>query len=274
VITGKRPISRWDFRHRECRDGKLMQSKRLWSRIFSISIAAAGLIFAAPAWQAAQAQGFVWPPHPLPPPVFNPSTPNTVPNPPPVAVPPGRAAPGGVSSGRVSPGRLAPGRVGALPGGEPCSVFDEEPCFPQILPPIGQDLRLTIVSTDDAKPPGDKQQDAKSLDSIAEMYAALRACWVPPVKDEARHGMQYTIRFAFKRDGEIVAPPRRTYSSRQAPDEVRNIYADAIDAALKRCMPLHFSAGMAGAVAGRPIIVRFVDQRTLAKSIDQGKSVQ
>jgi hypothetical protein len=31
---------------------------------------------------------------------------------------------------------------------------------------------------------------------------------------------------------------------------------------------------MAGAVAGRPIIVRFVDQRTLAKSIDQGKSVQ
>src|SRR6516225_4877654 len=34
------------------------------------------------------------------------------------------------------------------------------------------------------------------------------AQWVPPVKDEARHGMQYTIRFAFKRDGEIVAPPR------------------------------------------------------------------
>jgi len=269
--------------------GKLMQSKRLWSRIFSISSAAAWLISVA-AWQAAQAQGFVWPPHPPPPPVFNPSTPNTVPNPPPVPVPPGRAAPGGVSLGRVSPGRLAPGRVGALPDVEPCSVFDEEPCFPQILPPIGQDLRLTIVSTDDssAKPPdadstkhgndadatGDKQHDAKSLDSIAEMYAALRACWVPPVKDEARHGMQYTIRFAFKRDGEIVAPPRRTYSSRQAPDEVRNIYADAIDAALKRCTPLHFSAGMAGAVAGRPIIVRFVDQRTLGKSIDQGKSVQ
>jgi len=32
--------------------------------------------------------------------------------------------------------------------------------------------------------------------------AALRACWVPPPKDKARHGMQYTIRFAFKRDGE------------------------------------------------------------------------
>jgi hypothetical protein len=291
VITKKRPIDGGDLRGRECCHAKLMQSKQLWPRIFSISIAAAWLISAAPAWQPAQAQGFVWPPHPLPPPVFNPSTPNTVPNPPPVPVPPVRAAPGGVSSGRVSPGRLAPGRAGALPDAEPCSVFDEESCFPPILPPIGQALRLTIVSTDDEssdKPPdadstkhgndadatGDKLHNAKSLDSIAEMYAALRACWVPPVKDEARHGMQYTIRFAFKRDGEIVAPPRRTYSSRQASDEVRNTYADAIDAALKRCTPLHFSAGMAGAVAGRPIIVRFVDQRTLAKSIDQGKSVQ
>jgi hypothetical protein len=112
------------------------------------------------------------------------------------------------------------------------------------------------------------------LDSIGDMFAALRACWVPPVKDEARHGMQYTIRFAFKHDGDIVAPPRRTFSSRQAPEEVRNIYADAVDAALKRCTPLHFSAGMAGAVAGRPISVRFVDQRTLVKSIDQSKSVQ
>jgi hypothetical protein len=148
------------------------------------------------------------------------------------------------------------------------------------MPPIGQDLRLTIVSIDDESSPktpdagGDNAHDAKSLDSIGDMFAALRACWVPPVKDEARHGMQYTIRFAFKHDGDIVAPPRRTFSSRQAPEEVRNIYADAVDAALKRCTPLHFSAGMAGAVAGRPISVRFVDQRTLVKSIDQSKSVQ
>jgi hypothetical protein len=32
---------------------------------------------------------------------------------------------------------------------------------------------------------------------------------------------------------------------------------------LKRCVPLHFSAGMAGAVAGRPIAIRFVDNRTI-----------
>jgi hypothetical protein len=161
------------------------------------------------------------------------------------------------------------------------------PCFPQFLPPIGQDLRLTIVSSDNddsANTPNgsanksasdiDETAHEKSLDSIREVYAALRACWTPPPKDEARHGMEYTIRFAFRRDGEMAAPPRRTYSSREAPDDVRDTYRDAIDAALKRCTPLHFSKGMAGAVAGRPIAIRFVDERTLANSINKAKSVQ
>jgi hypothetical protein len=94
------------------------------------------------------------------------------------------------------------------------------------------------------------------------------------VKGRGRHGMEYTIRFAFRRDGEITAPPRRTYSSHEAPDEVRDTYRDAIGEALKRCTPLHFSKGMAGAVAGRPIAIRFVDERTLANSINKAKSPQ
>jgi len=125
-----------------------------------------------------------------------------------------------------------------------------------IPPPIGQDLRLTIVSTDIEDSPKtpdaganesandtDETAHEKSLDSIREMYAALRACWTPPPKDEARRG-------------------------------VRDTYREAVDAALKRCTPLHFSKGMAGAVAGRPIAIRFVDERTVAKSIDKAKSMQ
>jgi hypothetical protein len=166
-----------------------------------------------------------------------------------------------------------------------CGVFHRGPCLPYYLPPIGEDLRLTIVSSDDDaaakdaaadKSGGDQaggQNDAAAdhpLDSIRDMFAALRACWVPPPKDEARHGMEYTIRFAFKRDGEIVAPPRVTYASHDAPADVRDIYRDAVDAALKRCTPLHFSDGMGGAVAGRPIAIRFVDNRTT----DTAKSLQ
>ena len=170
-----------------------------------------------------------------------------------------------------------------------CGVFHRGPCLPYYLPPFGEDLRLTIVSSDDtgaAKVVGKDTGAANSdqagsgnetandtaadhpLDSIREMFAALRACWVPPPKDEARHGMEYTIRFAFKRDGEIVAPPRVTYASHDAPPQVRDTYRDAVNAALDRCTPLHFSKGMGGAVAGRPIAIRFVDNRTINNSND------
>jgi hypothetical protein len=209
---------------------------------------------------------FPYPIPPPPPPIFNPSTPYTM--------PPMRQAP------------VAPGLPSTLPNSTFCSTFHLGPCFPQFLPPIGQDLRLAIASTDDdgqRNGPGAADQradnpdgpaDKNPLNSISEMYAALRACWTPPPKDEGRHGMEYTIRFAFKRDGGIVAPPRRTYSSRGAPEKVRDTYRDAVDAALERCTPLHFSTGMGGAVAGRPIAIRFVDERTLANSIGETKSAQ
>ncbi len=164
-----------------------------------------------------------------------------------------------------------------------CGVFHAGPCFPQYLPPIGEDLRLTIVSTDnsaaDGNPAGgsgkagdnsEAAKEQKPLDSIGELYAALRACWMPPPKDVAWHGMEYTVRFAFKRDGAIVAPPFVTYTSHDAPAKTRDAYRDAVNAALIRCTRLHFSAGMAEAVTGRPIAIRFIDDR----AIDNTKSMQ
>jgi hypothetical protein len=164
-----------------------------------------------------------------------------------------------------------------------CGVFHRGPCFPYDLSPIGENLRLTIISTDD-NDPTDKPADGAdanagdhdagtgdhALSSIRDMFAALRVCWIPPPKDEARHGMEYTIRFAFKRDGEMIAPPRMTYASHDAPADVRDVYRDAVSAALQRCTPLHFSEGMGDAVAGRPIAIRFVDDRT----IDNTKKAQ
>lgn len=178
-----------------------------------------------------------------------------------------------------------------------CGVFHRGPCFPYFGPPLGETLRFTIVSTDDIaedrrdgteteqtgplennaasenqragaereqKSTGeDSGAEDRKLDTIRDMFAALRTCWEPPPKEEARHGMEYTIRFAFRRDGEMIAPPRMTYASHDAPAETRDRYRDAIDAALKRCTPLHFTDAMGGAVAGRPIALRFVDKRTI-----------
>jgi hypothetical protein len=139
-----------------------------------------------------------------------------------------------------------------------CSVFQDGVCFPDFGFPIGQDLRLTIWSRTPSpeKPDGD-------LDSIASLFQFLRACWVPPKADEARAGMEISLRLSFKRSGELIGPPRWTYTSRHAPEDARKHYRDAATAALARCTPLHFSKGMGGAIAGRPIAIRYVDNRDL-----------
>jgi hypothetical protein len=128
---------------------------------------------------------------------------------------------------------------------------------------IGQDLRLTIMSTNapQAAPSAGKDPEGSEhkLHSIRDMFAALRTCWNPPDEDAAQSGMQMSVRFAFKRNGEIIAPPRVTYAGSDASPGVRETYRHAIMTALQRCTPLHFSE----AIAGRPIAIRFVDNRTL-----------
>ena len=142
-----------------------------------------------------------------------------------------------------------------------CGVFGGAPCVPYYLPPIGQDLHLTIVSRDGerAYPPDPDRR----IDTIGGLFAALRGCWEPPPRDDAHRGvnMNMTVRFAFKRTGELTARPRVTYVSRDADDDARRAYREAIDAALERCTPMPFSKGLAGAMAGRPIAIRFVDDR-------------
>jgi hypothetical protein len=173
---------------------------------------------------------------------------------------------------------LASTALQVQPAGAVCSVFARHPCFPTVCGVfgrypcypdywIGQDLRLTIVSVStDAQAAGDRDQDRPDasdhkLDTLRAMFDALRVCWIPPAKDEARAGTQMSVRFAFKRSGEIIATPRVTYVSPGTPPETRETYLHAINAALERCTPLPFTDGLGGAVAGRPIAIRFVDNR-------------
>ena len=167
----------------------------------------------------------------------------------------------------------------AEPASAFCNVFTRHPCFPaacslfgsRYCTPysdywIGQDLRLTIesVSAGAAPASGALAEDAsgeRKLDTLHAMFDALRACWIPPTKEEARPGMQMSVRFAFRRSGGIIATPRVTYASQGASPETREVYLHAISAALERCTPLHLSQGLGNAVAGRPIAIRFVDNR-------------
>ena len=105
-----------------------------------------------------------------------------------------------------------------------------------------------------------------TLDSIGDLFAALRSCWSPPPEGVAREGMQMSIRFSFKRSGAMIATPRVTFSTSGAPADVRATYLKAITNSLESCLPLKFTDGLGGALAGRPIAIRYVDNRTFGKA--------
>ena len=146
-----------------------------------------------------------------------------------------------------------------------CSVFNHGPCIPEIFHPLGQDLHLTIESVPAQDQAAKYQKPDHDLNTIGDLFAALRSCWTPPPTDSARAGMQISVRFSFKRSGEIIAAPRLTFSTAGVPADTRTTYLKAINASLTACAPLKFTDGLGGALAGRPIAIRYVDNRDLGK---------
>jgi hypothetical protein len=146
-----------------------------------------------------------------------------------------------------------------------CSVFNHGPCIPDIDYPYGENLQLTI-QTVPAKEDEDKyKRPDHDLDSIGDLFAALRSCWSPPPADAAREGMQMSVRFSFKRTGEMIASPRLTFATAGISADTRATYLKAINASLDTCLPLKFTGALGGALAGRPIAIRYVDNRELGK---------
>jgi hypothetical protein len=146
-----------------------------------------------------------------------------------------------------------------------CSVFNHGPCIPDIDYPYGENLQLTI-QTVPAKEDEDKyKRPDHDLDSIGDLFAALRSCWSPPPADSAREGMQMSVRFSFKRTGEMIASPRLTFATAGISADTRATYLKAINASLDTCLPLKFTGALGGALAGRPIAIRYVDNRELGK---------
>jgi hypothetical protein len=147
-----------------------------------------------------------------------------------------------------------------------CSLLSHDgPCIPEIDYPIGQNLQVTVMS----KPPDDKpdwyRKPDHDLDTLGDLFAALRSCWTPPGRDVARANMQMSVMFSFNRAGTPIAPPRMTFASHDASKEARATYLKAINDSLNGCLPLKLTKALGGAIAGRPIMIRYVDNRELGE---------
>ena len=97
---------------------------------------------------------------------------------------------------RDAAAQVEPRRCGVLdgPGCNPnqCSILDGPGCLAEPQQGFGENLQLTLTTraiADARKPDG-------KLNTIGDLFAALRACWTPPSADQSSSGMQMSLRFS------------------------------------------------------------------------------
>lgn len=126
---------------------------------------------------------------------------------------------------------------------------------------VGATLAFAALATGVAA-----QAPQTPVNTLSELMAALRACWVPPPLDQSRAGMQITVQVSFRRNGELLGQPRITFESSGASDDERLAYRIAVAKMLKRCTPVPVTEALGNALAGRPLTIRFVDNRKLRQA--------
>jgi hypothetical protein len=135
-----------------------------------------------------------------------------------------------------------------------CGAFQQGICL------LSEGLRL---AAQDASPePLPDRRPAKELNTIRDVFDAIRACWLPPPLDQAHEGMEISVRLSFTRAGGVLGEPRFTYRTPGVSQQVRAAYERAVAATLARCTPLRFTPELGGALAGRPFAIRFIDNRS------------
>jgi len=108
-----------------------------------------------------------------------------------------------------------------------------------------------------------------SVNTLDQMWERLQQCWQPPKLPPGHPGMQITALFTFKRDGEILGKPRITFETPDATEADSIAYRTAVMETLQHCAPMPFTEGMGGAIAGRPLRMRFDDRRNVPKPIER-----
>src|ERR1700753_1395200 len=113
------------------------------------------------------------------------------------------------------------------------------------------------------------QPPSTPVDNLKELFITLGRCWQPPPASRVNPGIDITVLVSFNRDGNILGHPRITFESEQATDNDRLMYRVAVMETLQRCTPIPFTAGMAGAIAGRPITIRFHSRKPTPQPLEK-----
>lgn len=142
-----------------------------------------------------------------------------------------------------------------------CNSIRYGPCVPRTGYFLSDTLQFTVLSKPDQKDAANYIKPDRDLNTIDDLFTALRACWTPPSSNEASEGTEMSVKFSLKRDGRLIGPPRMTYVTDGVSAHTRDVYFNSIAASLDGCVPFALTKGLGNAIAGRPIMIRYVDNR-------------
>ena len=98
------------------------------------------------------------------------------------------------------PGGRARRRIAA------CSIMG--PAFPRSIIPTAKTCSSRSRPCRRPMTPQNTRSPTTISTPSATCSRRCASCWSPPPADTAREGMQMSVRFSFKRSGEMIGPPR------------------------------------------------------------------
>ncbi len=91
--------------------------------------------------------------------------------------------------------------------------------------------------------------------TLRELFAELNSCLVTP---RGHVGSELTIVFSLRRDGALLGKPKITFAKLPGDVSEQHKFAESIEVAFNKCLPVSITDGLGGAIAGRPLSMRFV----------------
>jgi hypothetical protein len=99
--------------------------------------------------------------------------------------------------------------------------------------------------------------------TLLQLFTNLKLCLS---QTEGPVGSQLTLRFSLRRDGSVFGTPRVAYAHFTGDEDASRRFVARALAALNGCVPFGITPGLGGAIAGRPIAIRVIEQRAHASA--------
>ncbi len=129
---------------------------------------------------------------------------------------------------------------------------------PQVSPLLPQSPWITVQA-----PGGEREAPSAKdgpVDTLRALYPALSACWQAPEGLARFERIEITARFSLRRDGSVIGTPRITFTQVPGEERARDLLTRAALEAIARCTPVALTPALGGAIAGRPLTLRFIYQ--------------